>query len=161
MRPATYFRVACTDVQKEVAIQIIIMFVGGLVFQVTRIPGREWGISVALGFVSIPLGAFIRCLPNRPFEAVFRATRLMSKQTEPILPVPAHAAQDGSSATDIDAAEDLTFFSSLRNGRARDVIAKLGLKKRKRVVESTSESGDSADEKHVDVTAKRAWSGQA
>ncbi|KAG1804284.1 hypothetical protein EV424DRAFT_1300201, partial [Suillus variegatus] len=48
----------------EIAVQVVIVFIGGTAFQVTCIAGREWGISLALGFVSIPLGALIRLLPN-------------------------------------------------------------------------------------------------
>ncbi|KAG2064382.1 hypothetical protein BDR04DRAFT_935062, partial [Suillus decipiens] len=55
----------------KIAVQVIIVFIGGTAFQVTCIGGREWGISLALGFVSIPLGALIRLLPNGPFEYLF------------------------------------------------------------------------------------------
>jgi len=61
----------------EVAGQILIVFVGGSAFQVTRIGGREWGISLALGFVSIPLGALIRCIPSGPCERLFIKVRLL------------------------------------------------------------------------------------
>ncbi|KAG2355509.1 hypothetical protein BDR07DRAFT_1303134 [Suillus spraguei] len=63
----------------EIVVQVIIVFVGGTAFQVTRIGGREWGISLALGFVSIPLGALIRLLPNKPFEYLFIRMRLLPK----------------------------------------------------------------------------------
>ncbi|KAJ7931426.1 Ca-transporting ATPase [Mycena leptocephala] len=53
----------------EIGAQIVIVFVGGAAFEVTPIGGREWGISLALGFVSIPLGALIRLLPSDPFES--------------------------------------------------------------------------------------------
>jgi len=39
----------------EIAMQVTIVFIGGTTFQVTHIGGCEWGISPALGFVSIPL----------------------------------------------------------------------------------------------------------
>ncbi|KAF8754101.1 Sarcoplasmic/endoplasmic reticulum calcium ATPase 3 [Rhizoctonia solani] len=52
----------------EVAIQILIVFFGGAAFQVTSMNGRDWGMSIALGFVSIPLGFLIRCIPNGPEE---------------------------------------------------------------------------------------------
>ncbi|KAG1863477.1 uncharacterized protein F5891DRAFT_933578, partial [Suillus fuscotomentosus] len=55
----------------EIAVQVVIVFIGGTTFQVTRIAGRKWGISLALGFVSIPLGTLIHLLPNRPFERLF------------------------------------------------------------------------------------------
>ncbi|OAX32357.1 calcium ATPase [Rhizopogon vinicolor AM-OR11-026] len=63
----------------EIAVQVIIVYIGGTAFQVTRIGGREWGISLALGFVSIPLGALIRLLPNRPFESLFILIHLLPK----------------------------------------------------------------------------------
>ncbi|KAG2345938.1 calcium ATPase, partial [Suillus weaverae] len=55
----------------KIAVQVVVVFIGGTAFQVTHIAGREWGISLALGFISIPLGALIRLLPNRPFERLF------------------------------------------------------------------------------------------
>jgi len=54
------------------AMQIAIVFVGGAAFHVTRIGGREWGISLALGFVSIPWGAIIRLLSTKAFESLFK-----------------------------------------------------------------------------------------
>ena len=39
----------------DIAMQVTIVFIGGTTFQVTHIRGCEWGISPALGFVSIPL----------------------------------------------------------------------------------------------------------
>lgn len=54
------------------------MFVGGAAFQVIPISGRKWGISLALGFVSIPLGALIRCIPTPPLERTFVKLGIMS-----------------------------------------------------------------------------------
>ncbi|KAH7132844.1 hypothetical protein EDB81DRAFT_806577 [Dactylonectria macrodidyma] len=44
--------------------QILIIFVGGEAFQITKLHGKEWGISIGLGAISIPWGAFIRCIPD-------------------------------------------------------------------------------------------------
>jgi Ca2+-transporting ATPase len=63
----------------EIAVQVTIVFIGGTAFQVTRIGSREWGITLALGFMSIPLGAFIRLLPNQPFESLLILARLLPK----------------------------------------------------------------------------------
>jgi P-type Ca2+ transporter type 2C len=49
----------------EIVVQILIVFVGGAAFQVTRIGGRESGIALVLGVVSIPLGALVRLLPSK------------------------------------------------------------------------------------------------
>lgn len=93
------------------------MFVGGAAFQVTRLPGREWGISLALGFVSIPWGAIVRLTPNGPFEKAFKKLGLLGREDD-ILP---------SSRTDsnvwIGAAnvvkDNLNYFSNVRGGRMR------------------------------------------
>jgi Ca2+-transporting ATPase len=61
----------------EFGVQIMIVFVGGAAFQVTKLPGREWGISLALGFVSIPLGALLRCIPNGPTERLLVKLRIL------------------------------------------------------------------------------------
>ncbi|KAF9778977.1 Ca-transporting ATPase [Thelephora terrestris] len=69
----------------EIFGQILIVFVGGTAFQVMPIPAREWGISLALGFASIPLGALIRYIPTPPLERAFIRLRLMSPEV--ILPI--------------------------------------------------------------------------
>ncbi|KAH9024005.1 Ca-transporting ATPase [Lactarius deliciosus] len=51
----------------EVVVQVLICFVGGATFGVTRMGVREWCISVALGCISLPLGALIRLIPNEPY----------------------------------------------------------------------------------------------
>ncbi|KAG1722753.1 hypothetical protein EDB19DRAFT_1916483 [Suillus lakei] len=71
----------------EIAVQVVIVFIGGTAFQVTCIAGREWGISLALGFVSIPLGALIRLLPNGPFECLFIMMCLLPKPEGGLLKV--------------------------------------------------------------------------
>lgn len=60
------------------------MFVVRAAFQVAPIPGREWGISLALGFVSIPLGVLIRCIPTPPLERAFIKLKIM--RSEGLLP---------------------------------------------------------------------------
>ncbi|KIK34167.1 hypothetical protein CY34DRAFT_17910 [Suillus luteus UH-Slu-Lm8-n1] len=71
----------------EITVQVVIVFIGGTAFQVTRIAGHEWGISLPLGFVSIPLGALIRVLPNGPFEHLFIMMRLLPKPEGSLLKV--------------------------------------------------------------------------
>lgn len=48
--------------------QALIVNVGGTAFQVTRIGGNLWAISIIIGLISIPIGAFVRLLPTAPFE---------------------------------------------------------------------------------------------
>lgn len=88
------------------------MFVGGAAFQVTHIGGREWGISLALGFASIPLGAAIRCIPNKPVENLFIKIHLIPNPN--VLPV-AHTDEWNPA---IDKVRDnLEAFAWVRGGR--------------------------------------------
>lgn len=44
--------------------QVLIIFVGGRAFNVTRLNGPQWGISIVLGVLSIPMGIVIRLIPD-------------------------------------------------------------------------------------------------
>ena len=99
----------------EVAIQILIVFVGGAAFQVTRIGGREWGIALALGVVSIPLGALIRCIPNGPIEKFLIKVRLLPNPE--VLPT-ARKDTEWNSAIEL-VRDNLSTFSHVRGGRMR------------------------------------------
>jgi P-type Ca2+ transporter type 2C len=48
--------------------QALIVNVGGAAFQVTRIGGRDWAISMIIGLLSLPIGVLVRLLPTEPFE---------------------------------------------------------------------------------------------
>ncbi|KAG2361782.1 hypothetical protein BDR07DRAFT_1485475 [Suillus spraguei] len=100
----------------EIAVQVIIVFIGGTAFQVTRIGGREWGISLALGFVSIPLGALIRLLPNGPFESLFIRMRLLPKPQGGLPKV--RSDVEWNSAIEL-VRDNLATFANLRGGRLR------------------------------------------
>ncbi|KIJ14249.1 hypothetical protein PAXINDRAFT_12900 [Paxillus involutus ATCC 200175] len=108
-----YYFIAITLI--EIVIQVVIVFVGGAAFQVTQISAREWGISLALGVVSIPLGALIRLMPNKPFERLFTAIRLLPSPE--VLPT---IKPDAEWNLAIELVRDnLATFANLRGGRLR------------------------------------------
>ncbi|KAN0105567.1 HAD-like domain containing protein [Russula decolorans] len=77
--------IAITSI-KAVA-QIIICTIGGVAFQVTCMGAKEWIISLALGFIALPLGALIRLISNEPCKRVFVKLRLLPKpEEEPTFP---------------------------------------------------------------------------
>ncbi|KAI9814378.1 MAG: hypothetical protein M1827_003234 [Pycnora praestabilis] len=47
-----------------VAGQIMIVFVGGRAFSVTRLNGAQWGYSIVLGALSMPIAIIIRLIPD-------------------------------------------------------------------------------------------------
>ncbi|KAH8808464.1 hypothetical protein F5884DRAFT_371831 [Xylogone sp. PMI_703] len=44
--------------------QVMIIFVGGKAFNVVHLNGAQWAYSIVLGFLSIPVGAAIRLIPD-------------------------------------------------------------------------------------------------
>jgi P-type Ca2+ transporter type 2C len=44
--------------------QVLIIFVGGEAFKIRPLDGKEWGLSVGLGAISVPWGALIRLFPD-------------------------------------------------------------------------------------------------
>ncbi|KIK62401.1 hypothetical protein GYMLUDRAFT_164480 [Collybiopsis luxurians FD-317 M1] len=100
----------------EIVVQILIVFVGGAAFQVTRVGGEVWGISLALGFVSIPLGALIRLLPNEPFERLFDKVGLFGKPE--VLPT-STVDREGWNGAITFVRDNLSTFSQIRGGRLR------------------------------------------
>lgn len=45
--------------------QVMIIFVGGRAFNVTRLTGAQWGLSLGLGAISLPIGVFMRLIPDK------------------------------------------------------------------------------------------------
>ncbi|RCH85954.1 hypothetical protein CU097_006847, partial [Rhizopus azygosporus] len=54
-----------------VGLQSIIVNFGGAAFQVVRIDGISWAISICVGLISIPIGVVIRLIPDELFSFVF------------------------------------------------------------------------------------------
>jgi P-type Ca2+ transporter type 2C len=50
--------------------QVLIIFVGGTAFSITRLNGLQWATSILLGLLSLPFGALIRCIPNSYLESL-------------------------------------------------------------------------------------------
>ena len=99
----------------EIVVQVVVVFVGGAAFQVTRVGGVEWGVSIALGVVSIPLGALVRLLPNEPFERLFVFLRLLpSPEALPTIKPDA----EWNEAIEL-VRDNLATFANLRGGRLR------------------------------------------
>jgi Ca2+-transporting ATPase len=99
----------------EIVIQVVVVFFGGAAFQVTRVGGREWGISLALGVVSIPLGALIRLMPNPPFKNFFIKVHLL--QNPQVLPTTRPGSEWNAAITRVR--DNLGMFSNIRGGRLR------------------------------------------
>ncbi|MCJ1432157.1 plasma membrane calcium [Xylographa pallens] len=56
-----------------VAGQILIVFVGGTAFQITRINGTQWAVCLLCAVPCLAWGVLLRCVPDRWAERVFNA----------------------------------------------------------------------------------------
>lgn len=108
----------------EVGAQIIILEFGGAAFQTVRLNGRDWGITLVIGVLSIPIGALLRLLPTEPLERLF--IRLHIYADPNALPEVVDDDQTAVSADDFhyNAAftrvkDSLETFSRLRGGRSK------------------------------------------
>lgn len=122
--------------------QVLIIFVGGPAFKITPLNGKEWGLSIALGAISLPFGAFIRkvpdewvaaCIPNIKIRMPWhkkKAAKTDAEDTEAATPVGtrdpnAKEPRQKVSSSDDDAASfhaPLRILTSLRGERARKHI---------------------------------------
>jgi P-type Ca2+ transporter type 2C len=50
--------------------QVLIVLFGGKPLQVVRLTGPQWGYSIMLGFLSIPVAVIIRCIPDSAFAKI-------------------------------------------------------------------------------------------
>ncbi|KAG8912865.1 hypothetical protein FRC02_005771 [Tulasnella sp. 418] len=59
---------------------------------------RSWGVSIALGFGSLPIGFLIRCIPNEPAEKLFIKLRIMDDPS--VFPTTAPKSRQQNEAID-------------------------------------------------------------
>lgn len=102
----------------EIGGQILIVFVGGSAFQVKSMNGRDWGISIALGFMSIPIGVAIRYIPSAPCERFLVWSRILPDPASLPTIHPAAAAERWDDAIE-QVRDNLATFANLRGGRVR------------------------------------------
>lgn len=103
--------------------QILIIEVGGAAFQVTRLHGRDWGISIIVGFIALPLGVIVRLLPTAPVERFLIKIHVYkdpSKTSNDELGLLEAGAGDYTYNPALEKVkDDLTTFASIRGGRLR------------------------------------------
>ena len=105
--------------------QILIMFVGGEAFSVTRITGAQWGISLVLGALSLPMAIIIRLVPDEIFERMIPRLPRRKKSGPAVF-----VEDDDDEPYQWNPAleeirEELTFLKKIRGGRMRELAFKL------------------------------------
>ena len=104
--------------------QALIVNVGGSAFQVTRIGGNLWGISIIIGLISLPIGVLVRLIPTAPIETALIRCKLLPDPNA----LPVHSSEMENKAAIGDEKWDepfehlkdnLKLYSNIRGGRLR------------------------------------------
>lgn len=108
-----------------IACQIMIIFIGGAAFSVTRISGPDWAIGIVLGFFSIPVAVIIRLIPNEFIRPFIPKAILEWDKHRSVASITDEERQDWNPAIN-QVRDELAFIRNIRSSRR---IGKLGLKR--------------------------------
>jgi Ca2+-transporting ATPase len=100
--------------------QTMIVFIGGRAFSIVRINDSQWGISIVLGALSLPVGAIIRLIPDELIRKCIPA--FMRRK-----PTPKIAVSDEFEWNEglIGVREELAFLKKFRGGRLSNLKFKV------------------------------------
>ena len=108
-----------------VGLQVLIIFVGGQAFSVAsnpRLDGRGWAYSIAFGFLSIPIGAAIRCIPDELVRSMIPQYFINRAQRAPQLQVEdEETGQFNFPQPLADVKEELSFIKKMKGGRVNNL----------------------------------------
>lgn len=103
--------------------QIMIVFIGGDAFSTHRLNGAQWGYSVVLGFLSIPIAVMIRMIPDDLIRKLIPSW-FIRKATPKLLVSDEERQYEWNPALE-EIREELTFLKKLRGGRLNVLRYKL------------------------------------
>lgn len=102
--------------------QVMIILVGGEAFNIKGLTGEQWGYSIFFGFLSIPIGAIIRLIPDELIRKVI-PTSLMKQQTRgPQVTVEDEEQHFYFPKPLSDVKEELTFLKRMKGGRINNLV---------------------------------------
>ncbi|EGE03235.1 P-type calcium ATPase [Trichophyton equinum CBS 127.97] len=104
--------------------QVLIIFVGGQAFSVERLGGRDWGISLILGLLSVPVGILIRMIPDS-FVRMLIPSYFRRKQDKPQVYISDEEQRYEWNPALEEIRDQLTFLKKVRGGRLNILKYKL------------------------------------
>ncbi|KAI5251963.1 calcium-translocating P-type ATPase [Aureobasidium subglaciale] len=99
--------------------QVMIIFVGGRAFNVVRLTGEQWGISIGLGALSIPVGIIIRLIPDAFVASLVPAW--IKRRAAPKLTVEDEARPFEYTQALLDIRDELAFIKRFKGGRLNQI----------------------------------------
>jgi len=107
-----------------VAGQVMIIYVGGKAFKVERLNAAQWGYSIVLGFLSIPVGMAIRLFPD-DLAARMVPSFLKRRPKGPELTISDEEEQFRFPKPLADVKEELGFLKRVKGGRLNNLKFKM------------------------------------
>ncbi|PYH68142.1 putative P-type calcium ATPase [Aspergillus vadensis CBS 113365] len=103
--------------------QILIIFVGGQAFSVKRLNGAQWGVSLVLGVISLPVAVIIRLIPDEFISRLI--PRFWQRKKGPELLVSDEDRRFEWNPALEEIRDQLKFLKTVRGGRLRHLKHKL------------------------------------
>lgn len=102
----------------------MIIYVGGKAFNVVRLNGAQWAYSIVLGFISIPVGAAIRLIPDELLIKLI-PEYLKRKPKRPELTISDEEEHFRFPKPLADVKEELSFMKRMKGGRINQLKFKM------------------------------------
>lgn len=103
--------------------QILIIFVGGQAFSVKPLDGPQWGVSVVLGVISIPIAVIIRLIPDGLVRKLVPTVAFRKKGPQVLISDEDRRYEWNPALEEIR--DQLTFLKTVRGGRLKQLKYKL------------------------------------
>lgn len=97
--------------------QIMIMFVGGRAFNVSRLTGAQWGLSVGLGAISIPIGVLLRLIPDEFIRKLIPEWVKRKAAPKVLITDEESSTFDEFNNALLNIRDELTFIKKIKGGR--------------------------------------------
>lgn len=105
--------------------QILIIFVGGQAFSITRLNGSEWAVSLILGVLSLPVAVIIRLIPDEFIRRLIPTFWKRKKQESPQVLISDEDRRYEWNPGLEEIRDQLTFLKKLRGGRLKHIKHRL------------------------------------
>ena len=102
----------------------MIIFVGGKAFSVQRLNGPQWGVSLVLGVLSIPIGMILRLIPDEFLVRLIPTFWRRQKGPDLMISDEQDRRYKWNPALE-DIKDQLTFIKKIRGGRLKNLKHKL------------------------------------
>ncbi|TGZ76872.1 putative calcium-transporting ATPase 2 [Ascodesmis nigricans] len=137
--------------------QVMIIFVGGAAFSVTKLDGVQWAISIIIGAISLPIAVIIRLIPDQIIAKIM--PRAMTGRQKPTPIIIANDSRYEWSPEFYAIRDELRFLKMIRGGRINQLRFRGKAAIQKMWPSSSKNSDVEANNNNADSQGPRSRSG--